>query len=465
MDALQAAGKTTGEGGKVKVAYDNDTSWPFSWYLRAYPNAVYIGGEPSRENLDAPVVFTGPNNWNKVDAMIGQQYARFEFDRMWWPMEDYKNLTWDRIRGALADPAMRAALWDIIWSRDYHAYAALTGQTLNPPAEWPLQERMRVYIRKDLVASLGKLEITPYQLADMPNVDAYASVRQAVAPLSVAGTAEGLSAPRNLAVGPNGNVYVADTGNSRIVELDEKGNLVKTWGQKSTNEANPAAGTFNEPWGIAVDRQGNVYVADTWNHRIQVFDANGSFLRAFGAPGQVEQGPAYFWGPRGVAVDSQGRVYVTDTGNKRVEVFDASGQPLFGFATGGDAGLNEPVGIAVGPDGRVFVADTWNNRVAIFSADGKFQSSWGVHGWSSNSLDNKPYLAIDSQGRVYLTDPEGYRVIVFSPEGQPIEEFGQYGPEQNSFALPTGLALAPDGSLWVADAGNNRVAHYPAVEK
>jgi uncharacterized protein (TIGR03663 family) len=464
MDAVQAVGKVTGEGSKVKVAYDNDTSWPFSWYMRNYSNSVFIGDNITRETLDAPVILVGPDNWTKADALIGQSYTRFEFDRMWWPMEDYKNLTWDRIRGAITDPAMRAALVDIFWSRDYRAYAALTGETLNPPAAWPLQERMRVYIRKDLVPQLGTLAITPYQLPDLARpVDAYAPVRKPAAPLATAGETSGLSGPRNVAVGPNGNLYIADTGNSRIVELDPQGNPVKTWGAKSTDAQHPATGTFNEPWGIAVDKQGSVYVADTWNHRIQVFDANGSFLRAFGQPGQTSQGPAYFWGPRGVAVDGQGWVYVTDTGNKRVEVFDATGKSLFGFATDGQAKLDEPVGIAVGPDGRIYVADTWYMRVAIFTADGQFQSAWPVQGWNSSSLDNKPYLAVDSQGRVYLTDPEGYRVVVFDSAGQALEEFGQYGPEITSFGMPNGIALAPDGSLWVADAGNNRVAHYPAL--
>jgi uncharacterized protein (TIGR03663 family) len=464
MDAIGSVAQVTGDGSAIKIAYDNDTAWPMSWYLREYPSSIYYDANPSRENLDVPVVLVGPNNWTKVDALIGQTYTRYEFDRMWWPMEDYKDLTWDRIRGALTDPAMRAAVWNIFWARDYRAYAALTHQQLDPPANWPLQERMRIYIRKDLAAQLPKLAITPYQLPDLPKpVDNYAPVRQQLTPLGVITPSQGLSGPRNVAVGTKGQVYVVDTGNSRILELDANGNLVKTWGEKSPDPANPATGTFNEPWGIAVDGQGNVYVADTWNHRIQKFSADGSFLLTFGVSGQAAEGPDRFWGPRGVAVDSQGRVYVTDTGNKRIEVFDANGKPLLGFATDGTAKLDEPVGIAVGPDGRVFVADTWNMRVAIFGADGQFQSAFPVQAWPSNSLDNKPYLTVDSQGRVYLTDPEGYRVIVFDPNGKALAEFGQYGPENNSFGLPTGLALAPDGSLWVADAGNNRVEHYPAL--
>ncbi|HEX9013963.1 MAG TPA: flippase activity-associated protein Agl23, partial [Anaerolineaceae bacterium] len=75
VDALAAAGRVTGDGLNLRVAYDNDVSWPMSWYLRDYPSSVFFGAQPSREVLDAPVVLAGPDNWNKVDALIGQNYT------------------------------------------------------------------------------------------------------------------------------------------------------------------------------------------------------------------------------------------------------------------------------------------------------------------------------------------------------------------------------------------------------
>ena len=85
--------------------------------------------------------------------------------------------------------------------------------------------------------------------------------------------------------------------------------------------AQRTGGTFNQPWGIGLGPDGSVYVADTWNHRVQKFNAQGEFLSMWGYFGQGEQ-PEAFWGPRDVAVDSKGRVFITDTGNKRVVVFD-----------------------------------------------------------------------------------------------------------------------------------------------
>ncbi|HLF28010.1 MAG TPA: SMP-30/gluconolactonase/LRE family protein [Anaerolineae bacterium] len=460
---IAAIANHTGVGRDLKIAYDDDVSWPMSWYLRDYPNAAFFGDQPNREALDAPVVLAGPKNWPKLERLLGDRYHRFEVIRLWWPIEAYKNLTWDRILRVLFEPDMRAAVWDIVWARDYTRYAELTSQNLNPPADWPLAERMRVYVRKDIAAQMLSLSLGSMMLPDLPaQADAYASVRRASAPEQVIAEA-GLNAPRGVAVAPDGSVYVADTGNSRIVKFDRAGKVLTTWGGKMpAGQIPPAPGMFNEPWGLAVDTQGNVFVADTWNHRIQKFDASGEFLLEWGREGQASDGPDKFWGPRGIAVSTDGRVYVTDTGNKRVAVFDATGNFLFDFDTSGEGWLDEPVGIALGPDGNAYVADTWNLRVAVFSAEGKLMTSWPVQGWASDSLDNKPYLAVDTQGRVYVTDPDGYRVIVFSPAGQALAAFGQYGAEEDAFGLPTGIGVEPDGRLWVADAGNNRLAGFAA---
>ncbi len=175
-------------------------------------------------------------------------------------------------------------------------------------------------------------------------------------------------------------------------------------------------------------------------------------------------GPDRFWGPRGVVVRDDGRVYLTDTRNKRIVVFNNEGQFLQEFGTEGDGQLDEPVGIALGPDGRVYVADTWNARVAVFSTEGQFQTSWPVQGWMGNFSRYKPYIAVDSQNRVYMTDPEGYRVIIFSCSEVPLAALGQYGPEENAFGIPVGIAVGKDQAIWIADAGNNRLSEFDLGE-
>lgn len=133
-----------------------------------------------------------------------------------------------------------------------------------------------------------------------------------------------------------------------------------------------------------------------------------------------------------MAVDDQGRVFVTDTGNKRIQVFDADGNAINQFGGGGllEGNLDEPVGLAIDQDGNIYVADTWNQRVQVFDRTFQYLRQWPVDGWLSQSVVNKPYLAVADtpEGRrVYVTDPENYRVLVFDDQGKFIAAFGQYG--------------------------------------
>lgn len=462
VEDVEKIGTGLGQAETMPVAFDSANAWPLTWYLRN--RTGFYGDQPERAALlNSTVVVAGQQNWEKVERYLGANYHRYEVIRIWWPMEGYKNLTWERIRGALVDPEMRRAVWNIIWSRDYRLYAELTGEELDPPWRWSLQDRMRVYIRKDAADQQRELKLKSSQIADIQvRPDPYISKQIALAPLRIIQPG-GLLGQRNLALAQDGSVYVADTGNSRIVHLDAQGNVLGSWGSRTPDQQKPpAAGTFNEPWGVAVDAQGNVYVADTWNHRIQKFDGQGRFLLEWGTGGLSTEGKDRFWGPRGIAVGPNGNLYITDTGNRRVVVFDAQGNFLFEFSQDINAQLNEPVGIAIGSNNQVYVADTWNMRVAIFNTQGEYLWSWGVETWNSTSIDEKPFVALDGRGKVYLSDPEAGRVLVFTAEGTPLAAFGQIGSAEGGLDLPTGLASDAQGNIWVADAGNNRLVVYPA---
>ncbi len=461
VNDLQAIANHTGAGKALKIAFDDEVSWPMSWYLKDYSNRVYFGAEPSRETLNAPVVIAGPKNWKKVELILGSNYHRFEVIRLWWPIEDYKNLTWERIWNAAKNSEMRRALWNILWNRDYTRYANLTGETIDPPTTWPLAEKMRVYVRKDIAHQILSLSMGTTMLEDIPQqVDAYADIKRTINPDLVISAGE-LNSPRNIAIGKDGSIYVADSGNSRIVKYNAKGEFETTWGSRTIDgQTPPAPGSFAEPWGIATDNDGNILVADTWNHRIQKFDSNGNFLIQWGLPGEAKDGLDRLWGPRGVVVSPDGKVFVTDTGNKRVVVFTSEGKPLYEFENEGSAKLDEPVGIAISSDGKVFIADTWNFRVAVFSQEGKFFYAFPIQAWSSDSIDNKPFLAMGKDNLIYVSDPENSRIMVFSQDGKPIYTFGEPGVEENNLYLPIGIAIGSDHTLWVADAGNNQLKRF-----
>lgn len=455
----------------LKVAYGADGSTLWYWQLRNYPNAVYYADQPTRDALDAPVVIAGRNEWDKVMPYLERDYIFNTYTFLWWPMEDYRDMTWARIIHALKDPPTRAALWDIWYRRDYRKYDQVTGEqhTLD---KWPLRSEYRLYVRRDVAAQMWDLgTVRPVELGP---TDPYAEKWREVAARLVFGSPGSepgqLMGPRGIAVGPDGYVYVADAGNHRVQKFTADGEFVTTWGQHSlVDEEGGVLRGFNEPWGVAVAPDGSVYVADTWNHRIQHFDAEGTLLGAWGSFGQYAVddpfGEGKFYGPRGVVVSDEGLVYVTDTGNKRVQVFDADGMFAFQWGGGGvmEGNLDEPVGIALDDEGQVYVADTWNRRVQVFDADGNFVRQWPIEGWDTGLPEEKPYLAVDGEGYVYVTDPGHYRVLVFDETGEYVLSFGQYGDDERSFTLPTGVAVAEDGSIYVTDAQAGRVLVFDPV--
>ena len=455
----------------IAVAYDNDALYPFWWYLRDYPNKVWFGDNITKDLRNSPVILVGSANFAKIEPLVRDDYIMYEYKRMWWPMEAYRNQSIASVWQMLKNPALRAGLWDIWFNRDYTQYALATGDGSLTLATWSPSDLLRMYIRKDLASQIWEYGVEPTPAA--PKIDPYAGNTLSLDPvkvINIAGTLS-FSAPRGLAAAPDGSLFVADSRNHRIVHLDASGLYLNSWGSYANVLEGPAPeGLFNEPWGVAVGPDGLVYVTDTWNHHVQVFSPDGKFLRMwseFLVDGVLDS----FWGPRGIAVDAQSHVYVTDTGKQRVVVFDTLGNYLTQFGSRGlvVGQLDEPVGIAVDSAGKVYVADTWNNRVQVFSPNEEgtlFTSvlTWDVDAWTTDSLDNKPFLALGADNEVFITDPDFGRVIRFDNQGAFLQLWGGY---QNNFLMGvvSGIAVAQDGNVWVSDALNNTLLQFapPAV--
>ena len=442
--------RTVGER-QIKVAYDG--AWPFPWYLQDYPNATLFGEKPSKQDLDAPVVIVELKNEGRVRPFLGDRYHWFKLCFLWWPAEDYyKGMTLRRLFDELGDPAKRAELWNVVFHRRYP----------RPLNDWYYRNDFYFCMRKDMLNQLWDFAVgpaPPVEVAEEPYAEGRVEAT-AILTWGSQGTGDGqFQDPRDVAVDKEGNVYVVDSGNHRIQKFDAHGHFLAQWGGQGNGP-----GQFREPWGIAVADDGSVYVADTWNHRIQKFDSEGRFLLQWGTYGATEGtlgAAGVFWGPRDVAIDAEGNVYVTDTGNKRVQKFDPKGKFLGQWGGGGvlDGQMDEPVGIAIDEKGNIYIADTWNQRVQKFDKDFNFLTKWPIRGWYGQSVVNKPYLAAKG-GRVYVTDPEGYRVLVFDQEGKFLATFGEYGYDASSFALPIGIALDAEGNIYVVDSANHRVMKF-----
>lgn len=504
--AAEISERTTGGMG-INIAYDasapdTGVSWPFVWYLRDFTNQ-HSFDQPTRALRDSTVVIVDSKNFDKIEQALGPGYYRIDYIRMWWPNQDYFGLVTDRqpapfednyscngllgffrlfktkdfsrICSAISDPNIRAGIFNIWLNRDYSTYAAATGHSDLTLATWQPSAEMRMYIKKDVAEQIWKYGAQP-TVQQSIEVDPYQGKTTTLVANLIINTAINnipMNSPRSLAFAPDGTFYVADSRNNRILHFEAGGNLINEWGASSgndTNNPNPTAppSTFNEPWGVAVGQGGAVYVADTWNYRIQKFSASGQFIKMWSSFGQTNPQET-FYGPRGLAVDSQGRLYVVDTGNKRIVVFDPDGNYLTQFGSAGlDPGqFDEPVGIAIDSNDILYIADTWNQRIQTFvpsTTGGDLQftplKQWDVVGWNGESLDNKPFIAVDNLGHVFITDPENYRVIEYTTDGQLVQTWGDFGTTDTTFAITSGVAADSEGHIWVTDPGNNRIMKF-----
>jgi len=466
---------------QIKVAYGG-VIWPLEWYMRLYPNRAFFGSDPNRNALDAPVVIFSPDkdvSLDDVEPYLGDRYKRFKYRQVWWPIEDYKDQSLQKIWRTYFVPAPPAELdgsvseeaWQEAWQRvrenrkwlwDVIFYRKVNDRAFS---DWPYRTQMYLYVRKDVLNELWDYRTGAMSLEETV-ADPYAEVQRELPATRVwghNGADEGqFAAPRAVAVSPQGQVFVADSGNHRIQVFDANGEFLKAWG----GVEGPGPGQLTEPWGIAIGDDRRVYVSDTWNHRVQIFDEDGNFLSQFGSfadtEGDVNAAPGAFWGPRGILIAPDGNLYVADTGNKRIQKFTPDGQFLGAWGGGGIVAgrFDEPTSLAMDSQGNLYVADTWNHRIQKFDPDFNFLAEWPVVGWESQSVVNKPFIAVDAQDRVFVSDPENYRIIVYSSDGELLATFGQYGQDVQSFRLPLGLAFGPDGALYVVDADNNRMMKF-----
>lgn len=271
------------------------------------------------------------------------------------------------------------------------------------------------------------------------------------------------SDPFGLAIDASGTLYVADAGDTnRIRRIDADGGTTTL------------PGSFDEPSGVAVDKAGNVIVADTGANAIRRITPEGQVTTLAGGAAGFRDGPAaqaLFNGPMGVAVDDAGNVYVADAYNDRIRVIAADGQvrtvaggstPGFADGQGAGAAFDTPCGIAIDRTGALLVADTGNDAIRRVDKEGRVSTLARTAPGDGDRILKAPIgLAPTWDGFVYISSFHGGRVVQMSPSRALRVLAGQDAAVPGNAALrlvsPAGLAVDRVGALYVADASTYAV--------
>lgn len=266
-----------------------------------------------------------------------------------------------------------------------------------------------------------------------------------------------LQFPAGVTIDSSGNIIVADTWNHRVQVFDSSGTHLNTFGINGTGN-----GQFIWPLGITVNSSGNIIVADTWNDRVQVFDSSGTHLNTFGSNGF---GNGELILPSAVAVDSLDEIIVVDSGNGRIQVFDSGGEFLreFGSFGTGNGQFVYPYGVSVDGSDNIIVTDWDGHQVLVFDSSGTLLNTFGANGTGDGQFQNPAGVEVDGSGNIIVADYDNHRIQVFDSEGNFHSKFGSFGNGDGEFNNPCDVAVDGSGNIIVADFLNSRIQLFGII--
>ena len=317
-------------------------------------------------------------------------------------------------------------------------------------------------------------------------------------------TGANLNSPKSMSFDASGNAYIADSLNHRILKRDTQGNLtvVAGTGAKGStgDEGSAIEAKLKNPQGTAIDHEGNLYIADTLNHRIRKVDSNGIITTVAGIGKAGNTGDnglataAKLRNPTAIVFDNNGHLYIADSGNHRIRkvsgqrtrkpsansiITTVAGNGRSGYqgdngpATG--ARLNNPTGLAVDSQNNLYIADTDNHRIRKVDLTGTITTVAG-NGNKGYSGDGDPATAaqinaptgleVDSTGNLFIADRNNHRIrkvdtegiiTTFTGTGKPGTATDGIIASVAQISQPTDVALDQYGNLYIADKGNNTI--------
>lgn len=437
------------KGAPLVIRHTSPVAWPLVWYLRSEPDASILDDDAPNAG-DADIVMTGAALSDGAWSSVARGYDETRAVRTWWPVDAYRFWSLSGLVGRLLDPGSWRQALDVMLFREF------PGVTVE---NWPNREDVHVFVRR-------KDGVTP-----PIGVQTLQATESIEGPWGIVE----LLRPADVAAMPDRGWLIADVGANQVVWIDRDGELVQHWTE--------AAGqSFQEPWGLAVDQEGRIAIADTWNNRV-VWSQEP--VRADTQPTWESWSSAEtpLYGPRDLVFDGQGNLWFTDTGNGRVLQMaktNGSASPIT-VQVVADA-LDEPVGLAL-VAGKILVAEAWSQRLRPLGTTRVGGVPASIPAWRSRAAKDKPYLTAlgasgllasdPASGRILrlLTDADGSLVVAdaIRVQPQPRESQGSGQPEQ--IFRPIGVAAQPklsSGTLdpavgqqvAVADADGGRVVLF-----
>lgn len=254
--------------------------------------------------------------------------------------------------------------------------------------------------------------------------------------------------PYGVAVDPDGLIYVTDAGGYCVKLFDPAGKLVQTIGKPGSS-----GDKFNYPQGICIDNNGDLYIVDSNNGRIAIFSPDGILKDSIGEIGGY---PDAFYTPKGIFVSD--KIYACNTRNHRLSVFDKNSHQLIGsYGDLGDDPKDLPQGslayhfrlptdVAVSEDGNIYLVDSKHGQIKVLAQNGEFLFSFGENGNGEGQLNLPEGITLDRLNNVYVCDAMNGRIQKFDSQGKFL------GLLNEGLKRPTSICIDSENKFYVVDA-------------
>ena len=257
-----------------------------------------------------------------------------------------------------------------------------------------------------------------------------------------------LKYPLGVAVSNRDEIAVADQMNHRVQIFNSNGDFVRSFGRHGNNQ-----GEFDHPFGIACDRDGKIFVADCYNNRVQIFNGEGRYMGMFGGKGRLD---SQLYCPLGLSLDSQGNIIVADSGNKLIKMFSPDGNFLMKLGGAGPGFFSYPFH-CVQCDEYLIVSDASDHSIQVFSREGEYKYKFGKWGGGNGEFNYPLFLSVTKAGLLIVCDRDNHRIQVFELNGKFVGKFGTDGNNLGEFNEPLSVAVLSNNQIVVCDKDNHRI--------